>query len=326
MENEHSDLIIGYLQGRLQGRSLDDFYVWVNENAENKRLFFETKALYEASLPFHKASEIHDSWLRLLDKRKSRQRKRFSLLIRISTYAAVAMFATAITSIAFVFSSREYGTQITSYVGGNGIEADVIVLPDGTRVSLGTQTSFSYDSRYGKSERVVQLEGEAYFEVTKEKNKPFIVKTKEQSIEALGTKFNVSAYPTDSLLTTTLLEGSVLLTTQNLLHPTILKPNEQFIYNKKTQLTILQQVDANQFVSWTTGYYFFPEQSLEAILYRLSHVYGVQFTIESETLSRRTFTGTFYRGQSIKDIMEIIHLSIPIRYKIDDHHVTISEI
>lgn len=326
MENEHSDLIIGYLQGRLQGRSLDDFYVWVNENAENKRLFFETKALYEASLPFHKASEIHDSWLRLLDKRKSRQRKRFSLLIRISTYAAVAMFATAITSIAFVFSSREYGTQITSYVGGNGIEADVIVLPDGTRASLGTQTSFSYDSRYGKSERVVQLEGEAYFEVTKEKNKPFIVKTKEQSIEALGTKFNVSAYPTDSLLTTTLLEGSVLLTTQNLLHPTILKPNEQFIYNKKTQLTILQQVDANQFVSWTTGYYFFPEQSLEAILYRLSHVYGVQFTIESETLSRRTFTGTFYRGQSIKDIMEIIHLSIPIRYKIDDHHVTISEI
>lgn len=326
MENEHSDLIIGYLQGRLQGRSLDDFYVWVNENAENKRLFFETKALYEASLPFHKASEIHDSWLRLLDKRKSRQRKRFSLLIRISTYAAVAMFATAITSIAFVFSSREYGTQITSYVGGNGIEADVIVLPDGTRVSLGTQTSFSYNSRYGKSERVVQLEGEAYFEVTKEKNKPFIVKTKEQSIEALGTKFNVSAYPTDSLLTTTLLEGSVLLTTQNLLHPTILKPNEQFIYNKKTQLTILQQVDANQFVSWTTGYYFFPEQSLEAILYRLSHVYGVQFTIESETLSRRTFTGTFYRGQSIKDIMEIIHLSIPIRYKIDDHHVTISEI
>lgn len=76
----------------------------------------------------------------------------------------------------------------------------------------------------------------------------------------------------------------------------------------------------------TTGYYYFPEQSLEAILYRLSHVYGVQFTVKSEALKRRTFTGTFYRGQSIKDIMEIIHLSIPVRYKIDDHHVTISEI
>lgn len=172
----------------------------------------------------------------------------------------------------------------------------------------------------------MQLEGEAYFEVAKDKDKPFIVKTKEQSIEALGTKFNVSAYPTDSLLTTTLLEGSVLLTTQNLLHPTVLKPNEQFVYNKRTRSALLQQVDANRFVSWTTGYYYFPEQSLEAILYRLSHVYGVQFTVKSEALNRRTFTGTFYRGQSIKDIMEIIHLSIPIRYKIDDHHVTISEI
>ena len=289
MENEHSELIIGYLQGRLQGRSLDDFYAWVNESADNKKLFFETKALYEACAPSRGASEIHDSWLRLLDKRKSRQRKRYSLLTRISTYAAVAM-------------------------------------PDGTRVSLGTRTSFSYDSRYGKSERIVQLEGEAYFEVAKDKDKPFIVKTKEQSIEALGTKFNVSAYPTDSLLTTTLLEGSVLLTTQNLLHPTVLKPNEQFVYNKRTRSALLQQVDANRFVSWTTGYYYFPEQSLEAILYRLSHVYGVQFTVKSEALKRRTFTGTFYRGQSIKDIMEIIHLSIPVRYKIDDHHVTISEI
>ena len=298
MENEHSELIIGYLQGRLQGRSLDDFYAWVNENAENKKMFFETKALYEACLPFHKASEIHDSWLRLLDKRKSRQRKSFSLLIRISTYAAVAIFATAITSIAFLIARPEREeAKITRYFGGDGLGADMVELPDGTHVSLGSRTMFSFDDRYGESDRIVYLEGEAYFEVAKQQDKPFIVKTKEQDIEALGTKFNV-----------------------------ILKPNEQFIYNKKTQLTILQQVDANQFVSWTTGYYFFPEQSLEAILYRLSHVYGVQFTIESETLSRRTFTGTFYRGQSIKDIMEIIHLSIPIRYKIDDHHVTISEI
>ena len=201
-----------------------------------------------------------------------------------------------------------------------------ISLEDGTRVWLNSESTLKYPEVFTGTTREVFLEGEAYFEVAKDKDKPFIVKTKEQSIEALGTKFNVSAYPTDSLLTTTLLEGSVLLTTQNLLHPMVLKPNEQFVYNKRTRSALLQQVDANRFVSWTTGYYYFPEQSLEAILYRLSHVYGVQFTVKSEALKRRTFTGTFYRGQSIKDIMEIIHLSIPVRYKIDDHHVTISEI
>lgn len=132
MENEHSELIIGYLQGRLQGRSLDDFYAWVNESADNKKLFFETKALYEACAPSRDVSEIHDSWLRLLHKRKSRQRKRFTLLTRISTYAAVAIFAAAITSTVFLFFSREYDGWITSYVGGDGLEADVVVLPDGT--------------------------------------------------------------------------------------------------------------------------------------------------------------------------------------------------
>ena len=100
----------------------------------------------------------------------------------------------------------------------------------------------------------------------------------------------------------------------------------KFIYNRNTHLTDIKKVDAKQFTAWTTGYYYFPEQSLEAMLYRLSHVYGVQFTVESDALNKRTFTGTFYRGQSIKDIMEIINLSIPIKYKIDDHHITVSEI
>ncbi|HAC95213.1 MAG TPA: iron transport regulator, partial [Odoribacter splanchnicus] len=65
-------------------------------------------------------------------------------------------------------------------------------------------------------------------------------------------------------------------------------------------------------------------QSLEAILYRLSHVYGVQFTVKSEALNRRTFTGTFYRGQNIKDILDIINISIPIRYSINNRQVIIN--
>lgn len=326
MENEHSELIIGYLQGRLQGRSLDDFYAWVNESTDNKKLFFETKALYEACAPSRDVSEIHDSWLRLLHKRKSRQRKRFTLLTRISTYAAVAIIATVITSTVFLTVRPEREVKVTRYFGGDGLGADVVELPDGTQVSLGSQTVFSYDDRYGEADRIVYLEGEAYFEVAKLQNKPFIVKTKEQDIEALGTKFNVMAYPTDSLLTTNLLDGSVLLTMKALLYQTVLKPDEQLVYNRNTRSTSLHHVDASQFVAWTTGYYYFPEQSLEAILYRLSHVYGVTFTVRSDALNHRYFSGTFYRGQSLKDIMEIIHLSIPIRYKIDDHHVTIDEI
>lgn len=325
MENEHTEFIIGHLQGNLTPEETDSFYDWVNQSASNKALFFEMKAMYEAGVPLCSPSETHKSWLRLLDKKKNSGRRHFRLWYQISTYAAVALLAVAISSLYFLFFHEEDARLYTRYIGGDGLQADVVELPDGTHVSLGSKTTFHYNKDYGKSKRIVYLEGEAYFDVAKQKDKPFIVKTQEQDIEALGTKFNVMAYPLDSLIITTLLEGCVRLTTLNLPKQTVMRPNQQFIYNRNTKQTSLLQVDAQQFISWTTGYYYFHEQNLKAILDRLSHVYGVQFTVNSEVLNQRTFTGTFYRGQSMKDIMDIVNLSIPIRYKIKDQHVTISE-
>lgn len=323
MKEEPSELIIKYLQGQLDEQGINDFYSWVNENAENKKVFFETKAIYDACHSNKMHDDIDKSWNRLLKKKNNRQKK--IKWLQFGNYAAVSFITVCLTSL-FLTLNKEEDKIATRYIGGDGLNADIVELPDGTQVCLGSKTVFYYENDYGKRQRTVYLEGEAYFVVAKQKDKPFIVKTKEQNIEALGTKFNVTAYASDSLLTTTLLEGVVRLTTDNISHQTVLRPNQQFIYNRNTHLTDIKKVDAKQFTAWTTGYYYFPEQSLEAMLYRLSHVYGVQFTVESEALNKRTFTGTFYRGQSIKDIMEIINLSIPIKYKIDDHHITVSEI
>jgi len=323
MKEEPSELIIKYLQGQLDEQGINDFYSWVNENAENKKVFFETKAIYDACHSNKMHDDIDKSWNRLLKKKNNRQKK--IKWLQFGNYAAVSFITICLTSL-FLTLNKEEDKIATRYIGGDGLNADIVELPDGTQVCLGSKTVFYYENDYGKRQRTVYLEGEAYFVVAKQKDKPFIVKTKEQNIEALGTKFNVTAYASDSLLTTTLLEGVVRLTTDNISHQTVLRPNQQFIYNRNTHLTDIKKVDAKQFTAWTTGYYYFPEQSLEAMLYRLSHVYGVQFTVESDALNKRTFTGTFYRGQSIKDIMEIINLSIPIKYKIDDHHITVSEI
>lgn len=325
MNNEYTELIIGYLQGTLSEKETDLFFNLVNENASNKKLYFEIKAMFDASFSVENTVNVDESWQRLLDKKRKSQSDRRSLWLRIGSYAAVALIAVAISTAFFFHSNGSSNVLYSKYIGGDGLDADIVELPDGTQVSLGSKTTFHYDKDFGKDKRIVYLEGEAYFEVTKQQNKPFIVKTKEQDIEVLGTKFNVMAYPSDSLVITTLLEGLVRLTTVNIDEQTILKPNHQYIYNRNSGSACLQKVDAQQFISWTAGYYYFSEQSFPAILDRLSHVYGVQFAVNSESLNRRTFTGTFYRGQSIKDIMEIINLSIPIKYKIDDRHVTISD-
>lgn len=325
MENEHTRLIISYLQGNLSKEETDLFYNWMNESASNKKLFFEIKAMYDAGRSLGKPLDVGESWQRLLNKKEKTQSLRFNLWYKIASYAAVALIAVAVSSVFFLSYNKTDGGLYSKYIGGDGLEADVVELPDGTQVSLGSKTTFHYDKDFGKNKRIVYLEGEAYFEVAKQKDKPFIVKTAEQDIEALGTKFNVMAYPTDSLVITTLLEGSVRLMTLGGGRETILRPDQQFIYNRNRKTASLNYVDARQYTSWTTGYYYFSEQTLDAILDRLSHVYGAEFTVLSKSLNKRTFTGTFYRGESIKDIMEVINLSVPIKYKIDKRHVTISE-
>lgn len=329
-EFDLSDLILRYLQGKLSGGELDSFYAFVNGDKENKKLYFELKALYDALSGEKKAADFEASWERLLKKRKAGIRRFPVTFPPFLRYAAVALLAVGLTSFFFYVASDRKARPDTCYIGGDGLEADIVVLPDGTRVSLGSKTTFRYKGDYGKTRRTVYLEGEAYFEVAKDPSRPFIVRTAVQEIRALGTKFNVMAYQGDSLVVTTLLEGAVSLTSSEKgkakEKAILLRPDEQLVYNRLTGQAHLSKVDASQFTSWTSGYYYFPDQSLESILYRLGYVYGVTFTVESESLNRRMFNGTFYRGQSIKDIMEIIRLSIPIDYTVEDHHVTLREI
>lgn len=324
MTDEHGNLIIRYLQHQLTDKELDTFYAWLEEDAAHKKRYFETKAMYDlCAIPAN--DNIEASWQRLLKKRRRHAPTDVSLGRKFLQYAAVAVIAVLVTSAAFLTFPRNTPDVTTQYIGGDGLEADVVILPDDTRVSLGSKTYFRYDKNYGMSSRIVYLEGEAFFEVARQQEKPFIVKTKVQDIQALGTKFNVMAYNSDSLVTTTLLEGSVQLSTETLHDVTVLTPNQQSVYNKNCRQIEVNRVDASRFTSWVNGYYYFHKQPLQSILQRISHVYGVKFIIQSDELKQEPFTGTFYRGQSIKDIMGIIQLSVPVRYRINDNVITIDK-
>jgi len=309
----------------LDKEGIEEFYNWIFDSPENKKLFFESKAIFESCSPHKDIIDIDKSWERLLDKKYGSQIPISNLWKNIRNYAATACIAIALTSASFIFFQHDTVSPIAEYVGGNGIEADIVILPDGTRVNVGSKTTFRCSPDYNNKNRVVYLEGEAMFEVAKQKDKPFIVKVQGQEIEALGTKFNVMAYPSDSIFTTTLLEGSISLITQNISKTAILTPNQQFTYNRNNNEAIITNVDASLYTSWVNGYYYFPNQTFQSILSRLSNVYGVKFEIKSEKLKNKKFTGTFYRGQNIQDILEIINISIPIKYEIKEECIIISQ-
>lgn len=326
MDRTPSELIIGYFKKSLDQEGMDEFYKWVNENPDNKKLFFEAKTIFD-SVSDSTILDINDSWQRLLDKKTSEgQNRRIPLWKHTSKYAAIASIAIILTSaFFFFFINNEFTAPSAEYISGDGIQSDMIILPDGTKVNIGAKTNFRFAPDYGKKDRIVYLEGEAYFDVAKHKDKPFIVKVNGQDIEALGTKFNVMAYASDSIYTTTLLEGSVSLSTRNIARKTILKPDQQFTYNKNNKSIAVSEVDASLYTAWINGYYYFSDQNLKLILSKLTDMYGVTFEVSSQTLINKKFTGTFYKGQSVNNILEIINLSIPIKYKMKEHHVIIEE-
>jgi ferric-dicitrate binding protein FerR (iron transport regulator) len=326
MDYTPSELITGYFRKSLNQEGMDEFYKWVNENPDNKKLFFEAKTIFDA-VSDSAIPDMNDSWQRLLDKKTSEGRnKRISLWRHMGRYAAVASIAIILTSAFFVlFNTNESAPLSAEYITGDGIQSDMLILPDGTKVNVGPKTNFHLAPDYGKRNRVVYLEGEAYFDVAKQKDKPFIVKVNGQDIEALGTKFNVMAYASDSIYTTTLLEGSVSLSTGNITKKTILKPDQQFTYNKHTRSVTITEVEASLYTAWINGYYYFSDQNLKLILSKLSDIYGVTFEVLSDTLINKKFTGTFYKGQSVKNIIEIINLSIPIKYTMKEQHIIIEE-
>ncbi|WP_106831447.1 FecR family protein [Parabacteroides pacaensis] len=320
MDEKYVSWIIQYLQGQLGKNELKDFLNWVNTDAENKKLFFDIKTLYETNT-YPTEYDARKSWEQLSRKHnKVIYRQRLKTGLQIFSYAA--MIIAIISLSVYIWHNRNVEEEsVTRYI--SIAYPNILDLPDGSKVHIGPQTNFYYKGDYGKKQREVYLEGEAYFDVAKQKDKPFIVVLPGQKIEVVGTKFNVLAYPEDSLFVTTLTEGAVKLFVESRKDTSTLKPNEQFIYNRQCQNSRIVKVNAEKYAQWIEGYYYFLEEPLEIILNRLERVYGYEFYIESNELKQIKFTGTFYKDQNINEVLEIIQTSVSFRYRIEKRTVTL---
>ena len=143
---------------------------------------------------------------------------------------------------------------------------------------------------------MVELTGEAFFEVTKNEKVPFIVSSNNQQVRVLGTQFNISSYPDEQSTVTTLVEGSVEVSLQgNPAEKTTLKPNEQSYFSNNENVIMKRNVDISQFVAWKDGRFVFQNQTLENIMKTLSKWYDVQVVFANENSRNLKFTGNLER-------------------------------
>ena len=197
-----------------------------------------------------------------------------------------------------------------------------VVLPDGTSVILNSSSQLDYYSDFGRKERRVKLEGEGYFDVSRDEAHAFVVQVGELEVKVLGTIFNVSAYSDANEVSVVLLEGKVEVCTPNTNN--IMQPNERLTYNRETNKITTQKVYGTDYVTWTKGNLYFENETLQNIMQTLSRKYDVNIYIDSSAIVNDRFTGTIPDG-GIQNALNILKWTSSFDYELKDSVIVIRE-
>jgi len=211
----------------------------------------------------------------------------------------------------------EYNT-ISTPVGGQY----QIVLPDGTKVWLNAASSLRFPLSFNRSKRIVDLKGEAFFEVKRNIKQPFIVKTKEAlEVEVLGTSFNVMTYDDEASIITTLVEGHVNIHKGN--DKIRMLPNEQVVLNKSKNALTKGEADVREAIAWKEGMFYFNDDDIASIMRKLSRWYNIEVTYKN-SISHRHYTGGIKRQSDIIKVFELLEMTGGIKFEMSKRTVIVS--
>ena len=186
-------------------------------------------------------------------------------------------------------------------------------LSDGTKVWLNASSSLTFPTSFAANERKVILTGEAYFEVAKDKKRPFTVSVNNMQVNVLGTHFNVNAYEDEATVNTTLLEGSVLLSENG--KKVFLKPGQQAQKQKTGAIVVNNNVNIDEVMGWKNGVFYFENANLQTVLREISRWYDVDVIFEKE-IPVRTFEGEIQRNLKLSQVLKILEKN-KVHFKID---------
>ena len=215
-------------------------------------------------------------------------------------------------------ASTSYPNTLTTPRGGQY----QVVLADGTTVWLNAASSLHYPSSFTGAERVVELSGEAYFEVAKDNNKPFKVKLKDGTIRVLGTHFNVNAYDDEPAAITTLVEGTVKITTNK--DSISLTAGQQASIGKNQLLARAEQPDIDRAIAWTSGYFDYYDVDFKEVLKRLQRWYDFQLFYDTTVKSRPVVLQHQPRAVPITKILDNLKLAVSFKYHIEGKKLILS--
>ena len=299
-----NDLILRYLHGELTGLEQEEFFKCLHEDKRLKKEFIRAQNLYALTHLSHHSINIDEgqrtfhSFSQII-KRKAQQK----IIRNIIRYAAIALILVTSTVWATLYLNAPAGEMNTLYVPAG--QRAQLTLQDGTEVWLNAQSTLTYPAHFSGKNRQVEVVGEAFFDVAKDKKKPFIVSTQHIDMKVLGTQFNIYSYPETGYIQTDLVEGSLMVYGERSPESSVtLKPNERVTI--KDGKMFLGEIESSNYFLWKDGIYTFDNERLLDIIEKLQLYYDVTIIVKDPEIFNVRYTGKFRQRDGIDEILKVI--------------------
>ena len=327
MNRPEDHIIIRFIKGKATEEELQAVSQWMNENDANAREILELEATWQRL----EAQKVDNSQMEQVLQRvmahpvvtDEPQQARTVGMRRWLGYAA-AVVVLMVGGAALLYNIGIGKTTDATMMVAQAIEkTQQMVLPDGTHVWLNKGARLRYPEQFAGNERQVELEGEGYFEVTKDSLHPFIVSNDVMTVKVLGTKFNFKVDAKEKTGEVSLIEGSVGVRNSRISDMVVLMPGQKAEIDQKTGMLRVSEVNTRLSAIWHDDLIPFENANISEIARTLEAVYGVTVVLSNGLDLQSTYSGSIKRKDSIDSVLNSLRNTVPVNYRIKGKTITL---
>lgn len=306
----NQELLNKYIAGDATPEEKEEVARWLDADKKNMKEFLALRKLYDISIWQQEQTPVAKDKLSLGNKHWTLRSASFELA------KVAAIFILAFTIVySFLINEDNDSAKMQTIFVPPGQRAE-LTLTDGTKVWLNAKTTFTFPDKFTANNRRVTLDGEGYFDVTKNPEKPFIVNTERYDIKVMGTEFNVTAYSGSSVFETSLLKGAVEVfspakNTKVSLEPHMRTYEENGILKKDT-------IEHENYFLWKEGLICFYDEPVDKMIKKLQLYYDVKIDVQNKTLLNNRYSGKFRTKDGVEHVLKVLQLNNKFSYEKDN--------
>jgi len=319
-QNIDIELLLKFISGSVSSEEREKVLEWINANEENRKQYCQLKNYWV----LERYKTFQQEALTTITNKKGTNKKIIRYVIEIAAVFLV-LIAPAIFYLTHYTRKPVIPPQKIAqfeYVVHSGVKG-MVELPDGSKVWLNSSSSLKCPQKFDSLQRVVEIEGEGYFEVVPNKNWPMYVKTyKGYGVKVTGTTFNISSYANENKLIVTLISGNISLVREKDQSEIKLTPAEQITIVEDEKPLLVRKANIEYNTAWKKGFLLFENTPMDEVIRKMERWYGVTISVKDSSILSYRFTANF-KSESVSRVLEILKLSSNIDYKIDKNKITL---